>query len=308
MNSLTEITILRPIWLAAIPIVVGLMVIRLRRAGRPGDWHAHIQPHLLAAMAALGKVDTGSDRVSAAAPFVAAAIIAAALTGPAVERKGAQTFRNLDGVVFVIDVSGSMTRDPIWPAVVNMARGGLSVLGSKPAAMIVYAGDSYLAAPLTIDHTQLGQSVSLLDANTVPDKGNRPALALGMAADVLDAASILSGDVILLTDGDGLDAQAIEAAGRINGLGARLSVVVADTTVSNVPPQTRGTLATMVQMTGGSTYKTDELSRFMGDLGAQGGTRLERQDRQLLLLADFGRCLLILALIPALLFFRREGA
>ncbi|PUB19429.1 vWA domain-containing protein [Yoonia sediminilitoris] len=306
MSGLTDITFLRPLWGLAVPVVLALMVWRLRRGGQPGDWQTHIQPHLLAAMAALGKVSTAQSRVATTLPFVVAGIVAVALCGPAVERKGAQTFRNLDGVVFVMDVSGSMTRDPIWPKIVTMARGGLSVLGSKPAALIVYAGDSYLASPLTIDHAQLGQSVSLLDAKTVPDKGNRPALALDRAAGLLEEAQVLAGEVILLTDGEGLEPPAIRAAERITQTGAQLSVVVADTTVSGTRPAGRDMVDTLVSIGGGRLYQPDNLTGFMADLSVQVPARVARQDLQLLLLTDFGRYLLVLAMVPALMLFRRD--
>ncbi len=56
MNSLADIVILRPFWAIVLPVVIGLMIWRLRRAGQPGDWQTTIDPHLLAAMTALGQV------------------------------------------------------------------------------------------------------------------------------------------------------------------------------------------------------------------------------------------------------------
>ncbi|MCY0096493.1 vWA domain-containing protein [Hoeflea ulvae] len=257
-------------------------------------------------MAALGRVETGRRRLGSSVPFLVAGAVVLALAGPAVQRREAQTFRNLDGVIFVIDVSGSMVRDESWPKLVNVARAGLSVLGSKPAALIVYGGDSYLASPLTTDHVQLGQAVSLLDEDTMPDRGNRPALALGRAADVLQAADILAGDVVLMTDGEGLDANALRAAQRIADIGGRLSVVVSRTTVSDAPPVGQATFDTFARVGGGKVYDTGDLEAVMADFGETSAARLERQDLQLLLLVDYGRYLLFLALLPALMFFRRE--
>lgn len=305
MNSLADFVILRPFWAIALPVVIGLMVWRLRRAGQPGDWQTTIDPHLLTAMTALGQVETGRHRLASAVPFVVAVAVVLALMGPALEKREAQTFRNLDGVVFVIDVSGSVVRDESWPKLVNVARAGLSVLGSKPAALIVYGGDTYLASPLTTDHVQLGQTVSLLDEDTMPDRGNRPALALERAADVLEAADILAGDVVLMTDGEGLDETAIRSAQRIAGMGGRLSVVVSQTTVSGAPPVGQAIFDTLTRVGRGRVYDTSDLAAFMSDFGDSSAARLERQDLQLLLLVDYGRYLLLLALLPALMFFRR---
>jgi Ca-activated chloride channel family protein len=306
MNTLSDIVILRPFWLIALPIVIGLMVWRLRRAGHSGDWQTTIEPHLLAAMTALGRVETGRHRLTSSAPFIVTGAVVLALMGPALERRDAQTFRNLDGVVFVIDVSGSVVRDESWPKLVNLARAGLSVLGSKPAALIVYGGDTYLASPLTTDHVQLGQTVSLLDEDTMPDRGNRPTLALQRAADVLEAADILAGDVVLMTDGEGLDANAIRAAQRIADIGGRLSVVVSQTTVSGAPSVGQAIFDTLTRVGRGRIYGTNDLTAFMGDFSDTSAARLERHDLQLLLLVDYGRYVLFLALLPALMFFRRD--
>jgi len=306
MNTLADIVILRPIWVIALPVVIALMVWRLRRAGHPGDWQTTIEPHLLAAMTALGRVETGRRQLTSAVPFIVTGAVVLALMGPALERRDAKTFRNLDGVIFVIDVSGSVVRDENWAKLVNMARAGLSVLGSKPAALIVYGGDTYLASPLTTDHVQLGQVVSLLDKDTMPDRGNRPALALERAADVLKEADILAGDVVLMTDGEGLDANAIRAAQRITGMGGRLSVVVSQTTVSGAPPVGQAIFDTLTQVGRGRVYDTSDLSAFMRDFSDSSAARLERQDLHLLLLVDYGRYLLFLALLPALMFFRKD--
>ncbi len=306
MTGLADLVFLRPLWWLALPAVLALAVLRMRRGAGPGDWQASVEPHLMAAMAALGRVDPGTRRGAGGLAFAAAGAICLALTGPAVPREGAATFRNLEGVVLAIDVSGSMTRDAAWPAVVRMARAALSALGTRPAALIVYAGDSYLAAPLTTDHLQLGQTVSLLDAETVPDRGNRPALALAQAQEVLDRAGILDGEVILFTDGEGLGPEALRAAQGLAATGARLSVVRAETTVAGTP-QPGAAIASLAAVGGGAVYGTDQVAEFRRSLDGRRGARLERQDLRLLFLSDLGRYLLVLALLPVALMFRREG-
>ncbi len=307
MIELAGVSVLRPLWALVIPLLIVVAVVRLRRAARPGDWQSRIQPEILTALNALGRVETAQASAKSVLPLVIAGTIALALTGPAVEQSRAQTFRNLDGVVFVMDVSGSMSRDPSWTSVVTMARAGVGVLGSRPAALIVYAGDSYLASPLTTDHVQLGQTISMLDDKTVPDRGNRPGLALQQAAQVLKQAEILSGNVVLMTDGAGLGPNTMQAVRDITALGARLWVIAAPTTVSGEEDPTRPeALRQLVELGGGQLYTPEQVGDFMADLDAADAQRLERRDLQLLLLTDVGRYLLLFALLPALLFFRKE--
>lgn len=304
---MSDVTLLRPFWLLALPVLVALAVYMFRRAARPGDWRAQIEPHLLQALTALGRVETGRGGGKALQPFLIAGLIALALTGPAMQRPKAETFRNLDGVVFVMDVSASMTRDETWPAVVTMARAGLNALAERPAALIVYAGDSYTAATLTLDHLQIGQTITLLNEKTVPDRGARPAIALTRAAEMLAEAEIIAGEVVLFSDGAGIGPEAEKVAQRIVDLGARLSVVAPETTISGEVIGREGREA-LARIGGGGVYGVDEVERFMADMRQSGAGRLERQDLQLLLLEDYGRWLLLLALIPAGLFFWRERA
>lgn len=220
-----EFTLLRPGWLLALPVLACAAWWLLTRRGGLGDWQKVSDPDLLRAMAALGRVDRASSRAPVLAMLAALVVTVLALSGPATERRETLSFRNLDGVLFVIDASASVTEDPRWPQMLAMGRFGLASLGTRPGGLIVYGGDAYLATDMTLDHLQLGQTLSLIDAATVPDPGSRPERALAMAARMLATAEIIAGDVILFTDGAALDAASLREAAAIAGQGARLSVV-----------------------------------------------------------------------------------
>lgn len=308
MSWLGDISLLRPFWLLALPLIIGFAIWSMRRRAALGDWGAHIEPHLMEAMRALGKVDTAGASRLRHLPFWVAGGIALALTGPAFERGDGQTFRNLDGVIFVVDVSPSMTRDALWPRALTSIQAGLSTLGTKPAALIVFAGDSYLASALTLDHLQLSQTAALLDDKTVPDRGSRPGLALAQAAELLRGAQILAGDVVLLSDGDGFGPDAMRAAADIRAAGGRLSVVQIATTVSAQSLVPTAQFEALAEQGGGAVYGVDQLEQLRMTLAETADKRLGRQDFQLLFWRDYGRYLLLLALIPAAALFRREQA
>ncbi|MDW4498645.1 VWA domain-containing protein [Sulfitobacter sp. D35] len=304
---MADIVLLRPLWVLALPVVVALAVLAHRHASRPGNWDDQIEPHLMSALARMGRVERGRTGSGAMLPFAVAGLIALALTGPALQRDTARTFRNLDGVVFAVDVSGSTTRDPAWVSAVTLLRGALSGLGGKPAALVVYAGDSYLAAPLTTDHLQLGQTVSLLDETTVPDRGNRPELALALAARLLEEAAVLDGQVVLVTDGEGLGPESLEQAARIAAKGASLSILRLDTTVSgNAAPMAE--LETVARVGGGSVHSTTDIASFVAAVSDTQPELLAQRDLRLLFYEDYGRYLLSLALLPMLMLFRRDAA
>lgn len=293
-----DLSLLRPLWLALIPALVVLgFFLRRRRAGL-GDWDRVVDPALMQGLRALGRVDERSATRRGLVALSAAAIIVLALAGPAIERRDAAAFRNLDGVVFVLDASPSVVESDRWPALQTMGRFGIAALGSRPAGLIVYGGDAYVATDMTGDTRQLGLTFALIDASTVPNPGSRPERGLELAARMLQEAEILAGDVILLTDGGGTGPAALDQAARIAGHGARLSVVA---------PTPGAELEVLAQTGGGQVFdlnQTDALARYLQPSGRE---RLERQDYPLLFWADYGRWLLALALVPVLLLFRRKG-
>lgn len=297
--TVPEITLLRPLWLLALPVVAGIGWWLYQRRGALGDWQRATDPALLRAMTVLGRVDTSASRAPLLAMLVAVGLIVLSLAGPAIERRDTLSFRNLDGVLFIMDASASVTEDARWPQMLTMGRFGLAALGTRPGGLIVFAGDAYVATDMTLDHLQLGQTLSLIDAETVPDAGSRPERALALAADLLDDADVISGDVILFTDGAGLGPASLQAASAIAARGARLSLVSL-----NAPGPGFDTHAA----SGAGRVFTLEQTDLMADwLAEDARTRLLAQDYPLLFWKDMGRYLLLLALLPLLLLFRRQA-
>lgn len=293
-----EFTLLRPFWLLALPVLAGIGWWIFKRRTALGDWEKAADPALMRAMAALGRIDTGGSRIPAVAPLVVAGLAVLALSGPAVERRDALSFRNLDGVLFLVDSSSSVTNHARWPQMLTMGRFGLSALGTRPGGLIVFGGDAYVASDMTLDHLQLGQTFSLIDAETVPDPGSRPERAMALAGDLLRGAEMVAGDVILLTDGEGLGPASLQEADAIAALGARLSIVA----LTDPAPA----LETHAAVGGGQVFTLDQTDDLSDWLAEDSRTRLEQQDYPLLFWKDFGRYLLCLALIPMLFLFRRQ--
>ncbi|MEM8951036.1 MAG: vWA domain-containing protein [Pseudomonadota bacterium] len=296
-----DVTLLRPFWLLALlPLAMAGWWL-IKRLGTLGAWREAAKPELLQALTELGWVDQRINRLPLLAALLVVAIIILALSGPAAERRDSLSYRNLDGVLLLVDASRSMTEDRRWPQLMTMAQFAIAALGSRPGGLIVYAGDSYAATDLTVDHLQLGQTVSLIGEETVPDPGSRPERALIMASDVLQGAGIVAGDVILLTDGAGLGPASLEQAEALARQGVRLSMVSLN---DGAPPQ----MISHAKIGGGRVFTTDQTDALTAWLRDDARTRLERQDYPLLFWRDYGRFLLILALIPLLMLFRRQAA
>lgn len=294
-----ELTLLRPLWcLMLLPLAVFAWWV-LRRGGAVGDWAKAANPALMQAMAAMGRIDEGGRRWSQIACLAVGVIAVVALAGPAIERRDTVSYRNLDGVIFVVDVSSPMTEHSQWQTLQTSGRFALAGLGSRPVALIVYGGDAYRAADMTVDHLQVGQTFSLLGADTVPDKGARPDLGLKLAAQVLEEAEVLAGDVVLFTNGAGLGQASVQAVADIAKTGARLSVVSIDAPTSAIQTHAR--------VGGGQVFDPQDTSALNAWLSQDARARLEQQDYPLLFWHDLGRYVLWLAVIPLLSLFRKDA-
>ena len=291
-------TLLRPEWMLALPPLLALAVWLWRRDRGLGDWARVADADMLAAMRALGRVDAGGGNRAALWPLVAALLVALALAGPAVQRAGGHAFRNLDGAVVVLDASPSMTGGAGWTDAVAAARVALGALGARPAALVVYAGDAYLAQPFTDDTASLGLSAALVAPGTVPDPGSRPERALALAARLIAEARILAGDVVLVTDGGGLGPEALAGAAALQAAGARLWLVDAGAADG-------AALAALAEAGGGAVFPARELAGLRAALATGADARLDRRAFALIFWQDFGRWLIAAALIPLALTFRR---
>lgn len=289
---------LRPIWLLALLPLAVTVVWSFRRRAIPGDWEQVVNPALLSAMSAMGRIETSGRHHTMYVLCWVVGFSIFALAGPAIERRDTVSYRNLDGVLFLFDLSPSMTQHPEWHTLQTTARFALSSLGTRPGGLIVFAGDAYVANHMTGDHLQLGQTLSLLDDQTVPDLGTRPNRALAMAAELLSQAEIIAGDVVLFTDGGGLDENVFPHIADITAQGARVSVVTMDQ-----PPPEIETLASLGQ---GQVFTAADVNALGDWLAEDTRTRLERQDFPLLYWSDMGRYLLCIALLPMLFLFRKE--
>ncbi|MER2264151.1 VWA domain-containing protein [Methylobacterium oxalidis] len=307
--SLLDLAILRPWWLAAIPVVALLALRAAWRSAPLGDWTRVVDPPLMAALARRGAV-LGGRRQANLAAAVAAGLIALALTGPAVERADSATFRNLDATVIVIDLSRSVAEGGDLRAVRQAAQGVADATGTRSVAVVVYAGDAYLAAPPTTDRDSLATTLFALDADTVPDRGSHPERGLALARRTLSEAAVVAADVVLVTDGDGIGEAAAREARALRDKGWRLHglfVPAGKTLPPGSPKPDRAALDALVGAGGGLVADVGTPTAVLDAVGASTAQHLAAGGYTVLAYADLGRWLLLAALLPALLLFRRSA-
>ncbi|WAJ26980.1 vWA domain-containing protein [Antarcticirhabdus aurantiaca] len=307
MTLFGDLTLLRPAWLLGLPLVALAAVYVWRRRSGLGAWEAAVDPAMMRALSALGRVVPGARRRHRA-PVLLCALLALALVGPAVPDDEAPTFRNLDAVVLVMDLSDSVVTGGRFPAAQGAASFVAREAGSRPIALVVFAGDAYLASAFTTDAEALETTIAVLAADTVPEKGSRAERGLAMAKTLLDQAEILSGDVVLVSDGEGLSPAALREAERIAAGGSRVSTLFVEpnAAAAAAPPPDADALARLAEAGGGVAGSALAPAGVAARLAQNEAATLRRSDLVALLWHDYGRVLLAAAMLPALFFFRRE--
>lgn len=286
--------LLRPWWLMALPLIVVAALALARRGPDAGGWQKVLSPAMLAGLQALGRV-SAAPRWLRLLPLAGAAALALGLAGPALPRPDAPVFAQNDAVIVAIDMSASVTRKGL-PQARAAAAQVMAGLPGRPVGLILYAAEAYVASAPTADPRVLESLIAVLDDKTMPDKGSSPAAALGMAGKML--AGLSRADLVLISDGGGVDGAAQAEAGRLAEAGVRIHALA----VEGDPVADAGALSRLAP---DGVLPAGDAGRVVAALGRAG---VDRDPAMLALqYRDLGPLFAALALIPLLWPFRRQA-
>jgi len=194
--------LLRPemLWLLLAVAPATFALWRVQRAA--GNWRKAIDPTLLVHMLA-DKTEHRNRRGHWwITVMLAMAVFGAA--GPSIQKVDVPVFQRADALVIVLDLSASMAAADTQPSRVRRARQKiLDLLATRNegvTGMVVYAGDAHVVAPLTDDRRTIENLLPALDPGIMPLPGSNPADALLSAINLLGAAGVGNGHIVLLTD------------------------------------------------------------------------------------------------------------
>ncbi len=292
--------LLRPWWLIALLPVLMLMLWAGRRAPEAGGWQDVMPPPMLTAMLALGGISGTQPRWHRALVPLASVALVLGLAGPALPRGDMPALARTDAVVLAMDLSPSVAQGSALTQAQLAAASLLQGLGGRPVGLILYGPEAYVASAPTTDPRTLETLIAVLDAETVPGKGSRPAAALGLTSSLLSDPR--HADLVLISDGGGVDRQALAEAGRLSEAGTRIWPLRVEGAPAGATPAAPDALAPLA-LGGGQMMQADQADRLAARL-AQGGD--SRRDPALEALAhrDLGPFFAALAALPLLLMMR----
>lgn len=141
--------------------------------------------------------------------IIAAANLQSATQAEKINRQGID-------VMIALDVSRSMLATDIKPSRLERSKQFISKLmnklGNDRVGLVLFAGRAYMQMPLTSDHTAAGLYVSNAGPDAVPTQGTVIADALKVCNSGFNAKDKKYKAVVLITDGEDHDEQALKIA------------------------------------------------------------------------------------------------
>ncbi|MBV9874120.1 MAG: VWA domain-containing protein [Verrucomicrobia bacterium] len=137
-------------------------------------------------------------------------------------------FRGRD-ILIAIDTSRSMLAGDVSPSRLGRAKlvaeDLIAALPEERIGLIAFAGEADVQAPLTVDHDTVIDTINHLDTNTIARGGTDIAAAIRAAELALGQKSKSLRALVLLTDGEELDEDGVEAARKAAQSGIRIFTI-----------------------------------------------------------------------------------
>jgi Ca-activated chloride channel family protein len=175
--------------------------------------------------------------------FVVCTAVAAAFVALARPQKGKE-WQTLDRkgteLLLVLDTSKSMNTDDVSPTRLERTKLAVRDLVARfpedRIGLLAFAGDAYLESPLTLDHGALLETLGTFDTSIIPRPGTDIGRAIDSGVTALKADSGSQKVMVLLTDGEDLQGQALDAAKRAGDAGIVIDTVGAGTPAGELVP------------------------------------------------------------------------
>lgn len=211
----SALTFAEPAWfiaLAIVPVIAGLYFWSQRRSDALIT--KVVAPRLRAQLA--GAVSVGTRLFKAILVLAAFALIVVALARPQMGYITRDVTQRGRDIIIAVDTSKSMLATDVTPTRLAraklVAQDFLNLVEGDRVGLIAFAGSAFLQAPLTLDFGAVLNSLDELDTNIIPKGGTNIGAAIRMAEEAFGKGEGSTRVMIILTDGEELDADGIAAA------------------------------------------------------------------------------------------------
>ena len=160
---------------------------------------------------------------------LAFALFAIGMARPGVGAKLAQRETKGAEIMICLDVSNSMLAQDYSPDRLSRAKLAISRLVDRlegdRIGLIIFAGSSFVQLPITVDYVSAKMFLGNITTESVPVQGTAIGDAIFTAAKSFSAQSEKSRAIIVITDGENHEDDAVEAARQIAETGIRIYTI-----------------------------------------------------------------------------------
>ena len=145
------------------------------------------------------------------------------LSNPKIGTKMEEVKREGVDLIIAIDLSNSMLAEAIKPNRLERSKQAISRLIDKLTGdrigLVVFAGDAYIQLPITTDYAAAKLFLSTVNTNIMPNQGTEIGKAIDLGIKSFDMKNDQSKAIIIITDGENHDENAIEKTKEAQKLG-----------------------------------------------------------------------------------------
>ncbi len=236
------ISFAEPFWLFAGAVAIVLLIFLFKRMQRQRqrELEKFASPQLLGKLCV--SVSGKRRTIKKIVLLVAIACCFTALARPQYGVKWVDVKRKGIDILFAIDTSKSMLAEDIRPNRLKRAKYGvldfIGQLEGDRVGLMPFAGSAFLMCPMTIDYNAFESSLQALDTSIIPKGGT------DLAAVINEAEAVLSNEanhkiLVLITDGENLEGDALQAAKRAAEKGMTIYTVGVGTSDGELIPLIR---------------------------------------------------------------------
>ena len=172
--------------------------------------------------------------------FLAMSCIIIALANPQVGSKQETVKRKGVDIAIALDLSNSMMAEDTKPNRLERSKQFISKLIDKfqndRVAFVIFAGNAYLQMPLTIDYSAFNLYLKNINTGIIPTQGTAIGDAIMLAENAFDAGEKKHKALIIISDGENHDEEAIEAAKEAHKNGTKIFTIGVGTPKGNPIP------------------------------------------------------------------------
>jgi Ca-activated chloride channel family protein len=223
-TALQQFHFLQPWWLVTLALLPLLLWFGARRSSAQLELSRLVDPELLPHLL---RGRAASQHVPLWLFAIGWSLCALALAGPSWSRVQQPLYASRAVQVVAISLSQHMLARDVAPSRLDRVRyKAHDLLASNRDglnALIAYAGEAFVVAPLTSDANSLSDLLDAMAPDTMPVDGDSAALAIQRGVALIEDAKAAGGSLVLITDQ--ADAPAEAAARKAKAAGVQVSVL-----------------------------------------------------------------------------------